>query len=41
MWDEITYPFLNVNAAAVEVWEWMNYFIPYFIVHVIAYPYWD
>ena len=30
MWDEITYPFLNFNGATVEVWEWMNNFIPHF-----------
>ena len=24
MWDEITYPFLNFNGAAAEVWEWIN-----------------
>ena len=26
MWDEITYPFPNVNGAAVEVWEWISNF---------------
>ena len=39
--DEITYPFPNVNGTTVEVWEWMNNFIPYFIVDVITYPYFD
>ena len=24
VWDEITYPFPNINGATVEVWEWMN-----------------
>ena len=31
MWDEIAYPFPNFNCAAVEVWEWISKFIPYFI----------
>ena len=31
MWDEITYPFLNLNG----------YFIPHFSEHVITYPGWD
>ena len=26
MWDEITYPFLNFNGTAVEVWGWMRYY---------------
>ena len=30
MWDEITYPFQNLNGAAVEVWKWVSNFIPYF-----------
>ena len=24
-WDEITYPFPNVNGGTVEVWEWINH----------------
>ena len=24
VFDEITYPFLNFNGAAVEVWEWIS-----------------
>ena len=28
MCDEITYLFQNFSAAAAEVWEWMNNFIP-------------
>ena len=28
VWDEITYQFPNFNAVTVEVWEWMNEFIP-------------
>ena len=38
---EITYPFSNFNGAAVEVWEWINNFIPYFKMDVIKYPYLD
>ena len=37
MWDEITYPFLNVNGYTVEVWEWMNNFT----MDVITYPRWN
>ena len=38
MWDEITYPFPNVNDATVEVWEWISNFILHFIMDVITYP---
>ena len=41
VWDEITYPFPKFNGATVEVWEWMNNFILYFIMDVITYPCWD
>ena len=38
VWDEITYPFPNFNAAP-EVWEWISSFIPHFTGHVIImYP---
>ena len=30
VWDEITYPFTNLNGAPVDVWEWTTYFIPHF-----------
>ena len=40
-WDEITYSFPNFNGATVEVWEWINNFIPEFIMYVIIYPCWD
>ena len=30
MWEEITYPFPDFNGATVEVWEWINNFIPHF-----------
>ena len=32
MWDEITYPVPSFNAATVEIWEWVSYFIPHFIM---------
>ena len=31
VWDEITYPFLNLNSCIVDVWEWINNFIPHFL----------
>ena len=41
VWDEITYPFLNVNGATVEVWEWISIPIPHIMMDVITYPFWD
>ena len=41
VWDEITYPFPNFNGGTVVVWEWLSNLIPYFIMDVITYPYWD
>ena len=38
MWDDITYPFPSIYGSTVEVWVWINDFIPPFIEHVIAYP---
>ena len=38
LWDEITYKFLNLNDATVEVWEWKCNFIPHFSGVVITYP---
>ena len=38
VWNEITYPFQNFNGAVVEVWEWIDNFIPYFTWHMITYP---
>ena len=35
VWDEIAYPFLNFNGAAVEIWEWISYFISHFTLVVI------
>ena len=34
----MTYPFRNFDGAAVEVWEWISNFIPYFTANVITYP---
>ena len=28
VWDEITYPFPNVNGCTGEVWDWISNFIP-------------
>ena len=41
VWNKITYPFPKFNDTAVEVWEWMNNFIPHSMMDVITYPYWD
>ena len=41
MWGENTYPFPNFSGCTVEVWKWINNFIPHFTVHVIIYPCWD
>ena len=38
LWDEITAPF---NGTAVEAREWINNFIPHFIMDVITYLLWD
>ena len=38
MWNEITYPFPNINCEAIEVWYWMSNFTLHFIGHVITYP---
>ena len=40
VWGEINYPFPNFNGTAVEVWEWISNFIPYFVIDVIIYPTW-
>ena len=32
VWDEITDPFQNFSGATVELWEWINNFIPPFII---------
>ena len=30
VWDEITYPFSNVNGCTIEVWKWRSNFVPHF-----------
>ena len=32
LWNEIAYPFPNFNGANVDVWVWINNFIPHFIM---------
>ena len=39
VWDEIIYPFPNLNF--IEVWKWISDFIPHFIMDVITYACWD
>ena len=39
-WDEITYPFPNINGCAIDVWKWIKYIVPYFIMDVITYTCW-
>ena len=41
VWGEITYPFPNFNGCTIEVWEWINNFIPHSTGHVITFPCWD
>ena len=38
VWNEITYPFLNLYGVDVEDWKWISNFIPHFTGHVITYP---
>ena len=35
--DENTYPFVNLNGAPVEVYDWISNFTPDFIMDVITY----
>ena len=35
MWGEITYPFLKLQGATVEAYEWMSNFIWHFSGYVI------
>ena len=39
--DEIIYPFPNFNGYTVDVWEWMNNFMPHLRMEVIIYPCWN
>ena len=41
VWNEITYPFQNVNGCNVEVWELLSNFTQHFIMDVITYQCWD
>ena len=41
VWDKNTYPFPNFNGATAKVLEGISNFIPYFMMDVITYPYWD
>ena len=36
LWDEIINPFPNFNGCTIEVWEWINNFIPHFKIDVIT-----
>ena len=36
-WDEIIYPFLNLNGATIEVLEWIRNFIPHYTECVITF----
>ena len=37
VWDDFFYPFPNFNGCTVEIWEWIIYFTPLFIMDVITY----
>ena len=37
VWNEIIYPFSNINGCTVEVWEWISNFIPPVMMDVITY----
>ena len=41
VWDEIIYPLANFNDCALEVWEWINSFIPNLMMNAITDPCWD
>ena len=41
MWDEIIYPFPNLNGYIIEVWEWISNIISHFVMNIITYPSWD
>ena len=41
VWDEISYPFPNLNGESVEDWKWISNFIPHLLMDVIIYPWWD
>ena len=33
----MTYPFIKCNRCTIEVWEWMDNFIPHFLIDLITY----
>ena len=35
-WDEITYPFPNVNGGTVEIWDRISNFIPHIAMHLLG-----
>ena len=37
----IIHPFPNISCCTIEVWEWMRYFIPCFLMDVGTHPCWD
>ena len=41
VWDEMTFQFLNINCATVDVWQWICNFIQHFTGHMVSYPCWD
>ena len=41
MWDEITNAFPNFNSASIEVWEWIDNFIPHIPDVMITNLCWD
>ena len=38
VWNEMIYPFPNFNGYTIKVWEWIDDFIPHFIMDVVSYP---
>ena len=36
VWDEITFAVLNLNGCTVEVWEWIDNFIPNIKIEMIT-----
>ena len=41
VWDEIIYPFPNLNGCTIEVWKWRSILIPHFTMDVMTYPCWN
>ena len=41
MSDDSTYPLPHFKDATVQVWKWINNFIPHFTGYVLIYPCWD